>query len=115
MCILSTIVTSTSDIVCLGEEVTLTCSSENSVIWSSDVIGRMPIEFLHQVESPGDITTRGNATAVYLRDEGTTMISSLRFNATSDVSVITCMDNEANSMSKNITVFSCKLSLMYLH
>ena len=113
MCILSTIVTSTSDIVCFGEEVTLTCSAEDSVRWSSDdVIGEgMSIQFIRIGNTPGAIITIGNATAEYLRDEDMTVISSLRFNATSDVSVITCMDNGANSMSKNITISSRKLSL----
>ena len=113
MYILSAIVTSTSDLVCFGEEVTLTCSAEGSVRWSSDVIGETPIGFLRLADSPGDVITRGNATAVYLSLEGRTVMSSLKFNVTSDVSVITCMDNGANSTSKTITVFSRKLSLMY--
>ena len=65
---LSTIVTSTSDIVYFGEEVTLTCFSKNSVRWLSDVIGEgISIQFIRIWHTPGTFITIGNATAEYLR------------------------------------------------
>ena len=45
--------------------------------WLGDAIGEMPVAFLRLADSPGEIITRGNATAEYLRDKGTTVISSL--------------------------------------